>query len=421
MSNPITKIRTILRDYSFHLRNFRRNVKLLILSHLLFSTAIGVFGVFFNVYLKKGGFQEDFIGGLSSIGTFTTVLIAIPAGIYASRVGPRKALLYALPLLIVSYALSSITLIPAVLIILSILTGIGNMIFNAAFNPCLTSNSLPENRHYVFSLSLGLMNFSGVAGSLLGGFVPDLLSDCFGLSEFHALRITLFSAAILAFSGFLPLLKLDEGVRCEGPKLPRWGLDFSDKKSIRVFSRFVILNLIIGFGAGFTVPFLSIYFSSEFGLKPTIIGYIFSGAAAITGVAVLISPLLVRRFGKLYAMIIPQAVSLPFILVLAHSRVVWLSVAAFWIRGALMNASNPVMNQIVMEKSPEERRPVIQNLMSLSWNLAWACSVAISGFMIKSRGYMLPFYITFVVYVAYVLTLYLFFRKDRALATPEGL
>ncbi len=418
MSKVAGHIIEIFGDYLRHIKNFRRNVKLLILSHILYSTAIGVFGVFFNVYLKKGGFQEDFIGVLSSIGTFTTVLVAIPAGIYVSKIGPKKAILYALPIIIASSAISSLTLIPAILITLAVLSGGANMMFNAAFNPCLTANSLPENRHYVFSLSWGLLNLSGVVGALAGGFVPDLLGDWFGFSEFVSLRVTLFSAGILAFSGFIPLLRLDEGIRCEPPKFPKWGLDFSDKESVRIFSKFVILNLIIGLGAGFSVPFMNIYFSSEFGLKPTIIGYIFSGAAAITGFATFASPLLVKKFGKLRAMIIPQTISLPFILLLAHSKAAWLAVAAFWIRGSLMNAANPVMNQIVMEQSKEEKRPLIQNLMSLSWNIAWASSVAVSGFIIKNRGYMIPFYITFFIYIFYVFTLYILLRGDVSLARP---
>jgi hypothetical protein len=56
--------------------------------------------------------------------------------------------------------------------------------------------------------------------------------------------------------------------------------------------------------------------------------------------------------------------------------------------------------------------------MSLSWNIAWASSVAVSGFIIKNRGYMIPFYITFFIYIFYVFTLYILLRGDVSLARP---
>ncbi|MBN1424889.1 MFS transporter [Candidatus Fermentibacteria bacterium] len=400
-----------LTDYRGHVGGFSADARRLLLGQALSATGLAVYGVFFNVYLNKGGLGEDFIGALASVTMITSVIIGIPAGILASRVGLRNALLAALPLVAIISALQSLTVDRGALLTLAVILGGGQMLFNAALYPLLTVASNPADRNYVFSLSWAIMSLAGVVGALVGGLMPHVVSLIFGYGEFHALRVALFCSALLACASLLPTRHIAPR---RGPAPPVVRLS-AYSQILRQCWKFAILNVIIGLGAGFTIPFLSLYFSTVFQLRPSTIGAVFAVSGAVTGLAVLVTPLLVRRFGKLYAMLIPQAVSIPFLVMLAHSRLLMLSVPAFWVRGALMNAGTPVMNQVVMEGSSEEHRPIVNNLISLSWNIGWSVSVALSGVIIKRHGYMIPFYTTILVYIAYIIVLYRFFRGDPAM------
>ncbi len=401
------------RDYLSHVRGLSGDAKRLLWSQILFSTGLAVYSVFFNVYLKKGGIGEDFIGALASVTMLTSVLVGIPAGVGASRLGLRRALILSLPLMAFASAAQSLTLHRGVLVALAVVIGGSQMLQGASFFPLLTASSDEGNRHYLFSLSWAITNLTSVVGALVGGLLPHAVAGIFGWGEVGALRAAVCAGAVLASTAVLPARCLGAG----GVPLPRQAVGY--RAALGEAWRFAVLNLVLGLGAGFTIPFLSLYFATVFGLGPSSIGSLFAVSGALTGLAVLVTPLLVRRFGKLAAMLVTQAASIPLLLVLAHSRLVWLSVAAFWIRGALMNAATPILNQVVMEHSPEAHRPLVTNLVSLSWSVGWSLSVAVSGVVITRHGYLLPFYATVVVYLAYMVMLHRFFRHDPLMGRPD--
>jgi hypothetical protein len=51
----------------------------------------------------------------------------------------------------------------------------------------------------------------------------------------------------------------------------------------------------------------------------------------------LLGPTLARRFSHVKAIVVTELLSIPFFLILALADRLWLAVAAFWFRGALMN------------------------------------------------------------------------------------
>lgn len=404
-------------EYRHRIADFSPDARRLLWAQALFATGLAVYGVFFNVYLKKGGLGEDFIGGLASVTMITSVIVGIPAGVLASKLGLRGTLLMALPLVAVMSALQSLTVHRTNLMGLAVVLGSAQMLYNAALAPMLTVASKSEDRSWVFSLSWAIMNLAGVAGALAGGIMPHVVSLLFGSSEFHALRVALFTSAILACAAVVPVRRIAPR---RAPAMVAVRVSTYRMMLARSW-KFAVLNVVIGFGAGFTIPFLSLYFSTTFALAPSTIGALFAVSGGVTGLAVLMAPLLVRRFGKLDVMVVSQAVSIPFLVILAHSRTVMLSVVAFWVRGALMNAAYPVMNQVVMEESDEEHRPVVNNLVSLAWNVGWSLSVALSGLIIKRNGYMIPFYATIAVYIVYIGLLYRFFRDSPHMRERGGM
>jgi len=415
----VKKIFEYIADYAGHIKNFDRNAKLFLIGQGLYLFANGVFWVFFNVYLKKGGLGEDVIGLANSARMWATVIFAIPVAILASKIGAKKAFIISFPAIIITFALSSLTLEPPLLLILLFVMGSGSMTLYAATNPFLMANSTEKDRHYLFSLSFSLFSFASVIGSLIGGLIPDLLVSGFGLTEFMSLRLTLVGVALFASLGIIPITMIEKKPRSEKP--PKISLSLRNRDELKRMAKFPMLQLAIGLGAGFMVPFLSIYFSEFFELKASQIGYVFSIGSAMTGVATLITPLMVRKFGRLKAMLIPQTIAVPIILVIANSPWVLLTALAFWFRGALMNAGHPVFNQILMEETTENNRPIMNNITALAWNAGWAISVAISGMLIKNYGYKPSFYATFAMYSVYVVLAYILLHKykDKQYRYPE--
>jgi hypothetical protein len=87
--------------------------------------------------------------------------------------------------------------------------------------------------------------------------------------------------------------------------------------------------------------------------------------------AILVQPRLARRFGQITSVVIVQAASLPFLVVLGFSPVLWTVVAAMTVRTSLMNAGNPIFNAFAMETVDPAERATLSAAMSVLWQLGW--------------------------------------------------
>jgi predicted MFS family arabinose efflux permease len=159
---------------------------------------------------------------------------------------------------------------------------------------------------------------------------------------------------------------------------------------------------------------MNLYFKMRFDCSSAQIGMFFSVAQVATAGAMMLGPLLARRFGKLRTATALQLLSLPFLVTLGAERRLSWAVGAFWMRATLMQASTPLVNTFIMETLPPALRARSASLTNLLWNVGWATSATVAGLMILRFGYAVPFYVTAVLYAGASLWLYVSFRR-----TPE--
>jgi hypothetical protein len=83
-------------------------------------------------------------------------------------------------------------------------------------------------------------------------------------------------------------------------------------------------------------------------------------------------PALAKRFGKVGTVVLVQGLSIPFLLVLGFSPILWTVIVAMTVRNSLMNSGNPLANAFAMERLPASERATYAAAASLLWSLAWA-------------------------------------------------
>ena len=106
--------------------------------------------------------------------------------------------------------------------------------------------------------------------------------------------------------------------------------------------------LISSLGGGMIVPYLNVYFEDRFEASKSAIGIVVALGQAATGLAFLIGPMIVKRFGEVKSVVYLQLSSIPFLLLTAFSANFYLSSGGYLFRQALMNAANPFYNSIKM-------------------------------------------------------------------------
>ena len=138
------------------------------------------------------------------------------------------------------------------------------------------------------------------------------------------------------------------------------------------FVRLLVPNFLIALGAGQVIPYLNVFIEGKFGLDLTALNFIFAITGLGTVLAMMAQPALAKRFGKVGTVVLVQGLSIPFLLVLGFSPILWTVIVAMTVRNSLMNSGHPLANAFAMERLPASERATYAAAASLLWSLAWA-------------------------------------------------
>src|SRR5262245_5148410 len=378
------------RDYRDALAHFSRPARLFLLHVALGWTGYGVNTVLFNLYLVQGGYQEAFVGRVISINGLGLALGALPAGWLAERWGRRPCVMLGAALYGTGHLTRALWLAPSTLLAGSLLAGLGQSLIAIAAAPFLTEHSTDRERTHLFSAFFATELLAGVVGSLLGGWLPPLLRAlplAHPPSLLQAYRFTLIFAALLDYSSVIPVLHMG---RLEERPLARERAQLDPREQWRLLP-IMVNSFLIGAGAGLVIPFMNLYFKTRFDCSSAQIGMFFSVAQVMTAIAMLLGPVIARRFGKLRTATASQLLSLPFLVTLGAEKRLEVAALAFWLRAMLMQASTPLIGAFVMETLPPALRARAASFNNLVWNAGWATSATLSGLLIVRFGYAVPF------------------------------
>jgi MFS family permease len=181
----------------------------------------------------------------------------------------------------------------------------------------------------------------------------------------------------------------------------------------------VLPTLVTSVGAGMIMPFMNVFFRQAHGQPDPAIGVLFAWGSLSMGLGLLVAPPLAERMGKIRLVVITQALSIPFLILLGFAPWFWLSTAAYLIRVALMNMSGPVYQTFVMEHVEPRARATVASLVSMAWNFGWAFSPMLSGWLQVRYGFGPPFVITIVLYTISVALYWAFFWRLSSSSSPN--
>ncbi len=339
-----------------------------LLSNTFSGLAMSLTWLFLNFHLKQLSFPRAWIGYANALPALIPVFFGVGIAHWLPRVGYGRSLRWAM-------VLSGLSLLgvagahrPAVVFGLLFFYGIGQTVLFSGVPPLLAHLAGTSRQVDVFSLQNALGSGAGALGNLLGSVTYRWTQDT---------RHVIGLAGVLYLLAWFPLRNLK---RVHGE--PRRFRLHSPERWLRLF----IPQGLIATGAGLIMPFLNLYLSEKFGLRYDQVGGIFALSAVATMTAMLLQPALARRLGKLHALILVQALSLPLILVMAYVPVLSLVVVALLIRGALMNAGNPLYTAVSVGVLEAEEWPGFMLAQTALWSLGWSVGSAFSGHIQARMG-----------------------------------
>ncbi|WFF72513.1 MFS transporter [Proteiniclasticum sp. QWL-01] len=358
---------------------FSRRIWLFLTASFSFGMGQAFTMLFLNFYLRALGLDGGMQGLINALPAFVSAVIAIPAVLVARRLREVLTLKLGSLLAVAGMLVLALSNGAAMALAGSFIQGVGSALVMVSSSPFMAAETTEENRVPLFSLQMALMTGAGFLGNLLGGQIPTLYARYAGVpaDSLAAVRAAILVAVVFQLVGTLPIFLIQNQPNQPAASLNR--LDAFKVEDKVLMAKLIIPNVLVGLGAGATIPYLNLFIEAKFRIDYGQLGSLFGWTSLATAATVLIQPWIVRKLGQIKAVVAVQSASLPFLVMLGYSPAFFLVVLSLFTRGALMNAAGPVFSAFAMSKLPQGDRPMFSALNAMSWNIGWALAATFSG------------------------------------------
>nr|MDO8100539.1 MFS transporter [Candidatus Njordarchaeota archaeon] len=377
----------------------------LLLYQIFSGLSGGIYGILIMFFIKAlfgSGYQLQY-ALFYLVSNLTMSLLLLPGGALADRIGRRSVLRIGVSLLALSGFIATISTELWQLLIASGMSAAGSAFIGPAQSSLVADITLGYRRQK----SYGIITFANITSITIGTLALFVYAAAFQhvLDQGTYYRLMLGVSAVLNLVSAIPMFLIRKSPTLEpnyhnSDSRDKTGIDntSAEKKhnleiagkeegrqadgvplSLRrnnVALKIIVINAIIGLGAGFIIPMFSYYWSDVFYLSEAavyainILGYIGIGVGS------LFSPWLARRArklgGRVGTIVACQAASIicaGYLAVAPWQMNLYLAVSAYIARQDFMNMIGPLTSSLLMDHSPENRRGVINSLTSIAFNV----------------------------------------------------
>ncbi len=407
-------------SYVRSIKGYSPDIRQFLVYTLIANISIGVFALVFNLYLLELGLRENFIGAFNALNTLSIAGMAMALGWVLNRWGVwRVVTVGTVFFILVSFALTIVTSAP-LLLVLAVLYGIATSLVFTPVMPFVVELTRSRERADVSALVFSLTSISTVIGSLMGGWLPQIVSRLFDLDLPGAMayRITLMTGLAIAWLGIIPLQRMSDQRKRARPsdaaaEATQSGLpELPEGKVRRHMFSFVMVGGLMSLGAGAVFPFYNVYLV-EVGAGPGQIGFIFAVGWSIAAIVGLAAPAMARKLGSQKAVAIVRMIPVPFYIMLIFQPVLGLAIFVHWLRISSVSLGWPIDSTYISEVLPARARTAVFGYRSAAWNVGFSISSLAAGTLIVRYGYG-PSFAAYAIFMSVAMAwFYFYFSRVR--------
>lgn len=374
------------------------------------------------LYMKVEHFSDAQYAHFTSYRYLGMLALAIFVGMYIKG---RKILplfyiaaagvpLFALLIVIGVYIHST-----GLLLIAHLLWGTAYTFIQIPILPYILRNADKEQHTLAITLNFASWSIASIFGGLLiaicNGFDRILFSE----------RNLLFAIAIMGFTAVYFVSRISKKEYIPATTEKKGSLKDYDWK---VISRALIPTTIIAIGAGFTIPFMSLFFSNVHNMSTATFSFLnFITAVLVTLVAVYV-PSIKSRYGYRRAIPLTQSFGILTLIIMATTQyyaqlhiAIYIAAVFYLLRQPFMSAAVPMTSEITMKYVGERNREMVSALISSIWSgSAYFSAIGFGILRHLNCDYVTIFFITAATYVVGV-TMYYFLIVEYDKKTELGL
>ena len=345
-----------------------------------FDLGMFIFFFLFNLYLLDGGMTEKFIGWVTSAMAVGSMLGTIPAGIAAQRWGLRKTLLTCFVMVSLTAALRVLFVSPVPQVALACFAGAALTTWAVCLPPAVAQLTTEQSRPLGFSLFFSFAIGEGVLGGLIGGNLPAWLSRLQPSATGSQLKQgALLIASAIVLLGLWPISRL------------RFGQNSLPEKRVfprtQFLRRFLPAIAVWSLVTGAFSPFFNVYAAQHLRLGVRDIGMLYSASQLSQVAAILLAPMIFRKFGLVTGIVYTQIATALALVCLARTTTASGAALVYVTFMAFQWMSEPGMFTLLMSKVMLAERSGASALNFLVISLANAVAAGAAGWSFARFGY----------------------------------
>jgi MFS family permease len=346
-----------------------------------YDFGFSMFFFLFNLFLLDFGFNEKSLGFITSAMTIGSVVGTIPVGLLSRKFGPQRLLRACFLLAPLFSALRTVMVWQSAQIGLAFFTGICLCMYTVCFSPAVAQVTTEANRPFAFSLVFSVGIATGALGGVVGGYLPQWLEYLHpAIHITDAKRWVLLISCGIALMGVFPAWRLRAQPEEAAPTSS--SLHFNPFL-LRFLAAMAVWSIVLG---SFT-PFANVYLSRHLSIPLSHIGIIFSISQLVQVAAVLIAPMLLRRWGVVKGIMLMQLATAVALGCLAGERNSSIAVITYLGFTAALWMSGPGIYSLLMNRMPKEQHSTASALNICVMSVFQAGAAAAAGTLFLKFGY----------------------------------
>jgi predicted MFS family arabinose efflux permease len=239
----------------------------------------------------------------------------------------------------------------------------------------------PEQRARAFTWNVALLIGSGALLNQLAGALPPyaaLLGSRVGLSGTQVVMMggaALTALAIPCYWGLRLAPPARRGTVLRLPAIP---------VEVRVLVPAVALWML---AEALVQPFFNVFFADRFALSVAWIGTLFATALLVRAIVLAGAAELSRRFGPERALAWWMVAAAPSLIALAITRSMPVAVGLFVVQGFVAPATNPLIDQLLLERVREDQHGVVAGWRNAAAEIAGAVGATAGGHLLNATSF----------------------------------
>ena len=290
--------------YLGRLRLFSRDVRLYLLAGALMSFCwMGVYGVLFNLFLLRLGYDLPFIGLVNAVIALFYAVFSLPAGALGGRWSVRRTMIMGYCLIVIGLALpplaqfTPVTWRAAWLLSTYSFGVAGASLYLVNGSVFLMGATGPAERSHAFSVLAALSPLAAFFGSLVGGFLPGLFAALSGRSLDNAAPYShaLLTAAALLSLGIPMLLATRESGAVNAHEETAM-VGHAGRAPLALIGFLALVQLLQAAGQAAASTFFNVYLDRGLHVAVHLIGMLAAAGQLVAIPTALLTPLLIARW-----------------------------------------------------------------------------------------------------------------------------